>query len=129
MLGFKNDQGKYLVRPKAGKLGNLICVVPLSMYQAATQAFEQILINQGESNFVLEKPRVIPVQYYNQSNKFDLYYTGGRLKPYVFQARKPLRFNVKGADDIEFKVLKAMTEARYNVGYLAWWTGVRTTFN
>jgi hypothetical protein len=31
-------------------------------------------------------------------------------------------------NDIETKDVKFMTEARYNVGYLAWWTAVLTTF-
>lgn len=130
MLGYKNDQGRYLVRPKAGKLGDLVVTVPLPLYQMAVTAFEQVLINQGETNVVLEKPTVIPVQYYSASDKFDLYYTGGLLKPYVFQARQPLApLQFKGADDQESRTLKAMTSARYNVGFLAWWTAVRTQFN
>lgn len=137
LLGFKNDQGKPFVRPKVGKLGNLIVAVPLAMYEAAVKAFEQIVVADTSlalSNFILEKPTVVCVQYMgagytNGSDaKFDLYYTGGRLKPYVFQARQPLRFQTKGFDDMEFKTIKAMTEARYNIGYLAWWTAVRTTF-
>ena len=107
------------------------------MWEVATKAFEQVIIVEGGagvSNYTLERPQVIPIQYMgagatNGSDaKFDLYYTGGRLKPYVFQARQKLRFQTKGFEDIEFKVIKAMTEARYNIGYLAWWTAVRTTF-
>lgn len=129
ILGYKNDQGKFLVRPRVGKLGNLVVCVPLALYQVAVQCFEQIVIATGESNFVLEKPTVIPVQYLTSSVKFDLYYTGGLIKPYVFQARKALQFQVTGATDIEKKYLLAMTEARYNIGYGAWWTAVRTEFN
>lgn len=129
MLGFKNDQGKYLNRPKVGNLGSLVLAVPLALYEVAVKSFEQVVVGNGESNFVLERPTIIPIQYLTSSVKFDLYYTGGLMKPYIFQARKPLSFQVKGADDSESKILKAMTEARYNVGYGAWWTAVRTTFN
>ncbi len=132
MLGYKNDQGKFLVRPRAGKLGSLVACVPLALYQVANEAFEQVLAIQGgaaTTNVVLEKPTVIPIQYMTDATKFDLYYTGGLIRPFVFQARKPLTFQVKGAEDIEHKVLKAMTEARYNVGYGAWWNAVRTTFS
>ncbi len=128
MLGYKNDQGKYMVRPKIGKLGSLICAVPLAQYETAVKAFEQVVLASGESNFVLEKPTVIPVQYYTSDDKWDLFYTGGLMKPFIFQARKPLQFQVTGADNLETKILKAMTEARYNIGYGAWWTAVRTTF-
>lgn len=138
MLGFKNDRGKPFIRPRVGKLGDLVINVPLALYEVAVKAFEQVVVVEGGagvSNFVLEKPRINVIQYMgagftNGSDvKFDLYYTGGRLKPYVFQAREPLRFQTKGFEDIEFKEIKAMTEARYNIGYLAWWTAVRTTFN
>lgn len=137
LLGFKNDQGKFLIRPKIGKLGKLMVAVPLALYEVAVKAFEQTIVLEdsvGLTNFTLEKPTVVVIQYMgagatNGSDiKFDLYYTGGRLKPYVFQAREPLKFQTKGFNDIEFKVIKAMTEARYNIGFLAWWTAVRTTF-
>lgn len=129
MLGYKNDQNKYLVRPKVGKLGNLVVCVPLTLYEVAVKAFEQVLITNGESNFTLEKPTIVPVQYLTSTVKFDLYYTGGLIKPYIFQARKPLTFQVDGANDLKTKQLLAMTEARYNIGYGAWWTAVRTEFN
>lgn len=136
MLGFKNDQGKPYVRPTIGKLGNLLVVVPLALYETALKSFDQTTLATGETNWVIEKPRVVVAQYMgagftNGSDvKFDLYYTGGKLKPYVFQARRPLRpLQWKGMNDAETRVLKAMTDARYNIGYLCWWYAVRTTFN
>lgn len=128
MLGFKNDQGKYLVRPRAGSLGSLIVTVPINQYEVANEVFAANLTGGGNTNVVLERPRVIPVQYYGSQAYFDLHYVGGFVKPFVMQKRMPLRVQSKGINDIEFKELKWMTEARYNVGYLAWWTSVRTTF-
>lgn len=135
LLGFKNDQGKPFIRPRVGKLGDLVITVPLSLYKVANQAFDQQKISGGEDNFLLEIPRVVCVQYmgagYDNGSdvKFDLFHTGGMLKPFVFQARRPLRpVQWKGMDDAETKILKAMTDARYNIGYLAWWKAVRTTF-
>lgn len=132
LLGYKNDQGKFFNRPTVGKLGNLVCTVPLALYEAAAKAFEQQIVVEGGAgvtNFTLEKPLVVPVQYLTSNVKWQLHYTGGQIKPFVFQARKPLSFDMKGADDIEYKALKAMTEARYNVGYGAWHTSVQTEFN
>jgi phage major head subunit gpT-like protein len=131
MLGYKNDQGKPYIRPKVGKLGSLVACVPLAQYEVANAAFEQVISIEGSvatSNVYLEKPTIIPTTYITDSAKWHLYYTGGPVKPFVFQARKPLNFKMKGADDIEFKTLKAMTEARYNIGFGHWATAVLTTF-
>lgn len=131
LLQFKNDRGKFFNRPRVGKLGNLVCAVPVALYEVATVAFEQIIAVEGSvatTNVVLEKPTVWPIQYMTDATKWVLYYTGGRVRPFVFQARKPLDFKMKGADDIEFKVLKAMTWARYNIGYGHWASAVLTTF-
>ncbi len=132
MLGLKNDQGKHFIRPTVGKLGDLVCLVPLNMYTQATKAFTPLLAVEGDgahSNFQLETPTIIPVQRMPAGATWHLYHTGGSLKPYIFQAREPLKFNMKGADDIEFKVLKAMTEARYNIGFGAWFSAARVTFS
>lgn len=126
MLGFKNDQGKPFMRPRIQKLGNLVAVVPLNMYEAAGKAFDQQYVTGGESNYVIERPTIIPsvysgdTEFGGSSTNWQLYYTGGRIKPFMFQARKPLQFQMKGADDIEESILKAMTWARYNVGYGMW---------
>lgn len=141
LLSFKNDQGKFLTRPTAGTLGNLICTVPLSQYAVANKALKQAFaIEQGANssfaattNVLLEVPKLMPIQYTGTASggndlAFDLYYTGGVMKPYVFQERERLRFQTRGFDTIEEKVIKAMTEARYNAGYLAWWAAVRVKF-
>jgi phage major head subunit gpT-like protein len=130
MLAFKRDNGKPYQRPTIGALGNLLVTVPVSLYDIANKAFGQAIVVEGGagvSNFVIETPRILTVASLSDS-KFDLYHLGDALKPYVFQARQPLRVQSKGSDDIEFKEIKVMTEARYNVGYLAWWKAVRTTF-
>ena len=112
---------------------DLVCCVPLNLWDVAVKAFEQTIsleaATSGTSNVLLARPQVICNQYMSDPDTFDLYHVGQRLKPYVFQARTPLRTQVKGPEDIEFKHFKSMTEARYNVGYLAWWTAVRTDFS
>lgn len=131
MLGYKNDQGKPYIRPKVGKLGNLIAAMPLELFEVANAAFEQVFSLEGgaaTTNVVIEKPKVIPIAYMTDATKWHLYYTGGPVKPFIFQARKPLEFKMKGADDIEYKVLKAMTQARYNIGFGHWAAAVLTTF-
>ena len=41
--------------------------------------------------------------------------------------REPLTRMMKDIDDLETKDVKFMTEARYNVGYFAWWTSILCT--
>ena len=130
MLGFKRDNGKPYMRPRIGRLRDLVVCVPLSMYDIATKALTQAVVVEGGagvSNFLLDDFQLLPLATFPDT-RFDLYHVGDMLKPYVFQARQPLRVQSKGGDDIEFKEVKVMTEARYNIGYLAWWKAVRTTF-
>ena len=137
MFTFKRDNGKFFRRPVVGPLGNVLVVVPLCMQEAAHQAYDQRTLATGEDNFYLERPTIVTAQYFGSDSvnpggsdtRIDVYHTGGMLKPFVFQARSPIRIQSKGADDIEFKYIKWMTEARYNVGVMAWWEAVRVNLS
>lgn len=126
LLGFKNDQGKPLVRPLIGRMDNLIAMVPPNMRDAAHEAFESTIISNS-SNVVIDRPTIVVNPYLTATAKFYTFYVGGSLKPFVFQAREPLSRDTKGLDDLETKFVKFMTEARYNLGYLAWWNATLTT--
>lgn len=129
MLGFKNSQGKYLHRGSLSSLEDLVLMVPLALKDQAYDALTATLINNGETNVVIDKPKIIATPQLTSDVKFYVFRTGQVLKPFVFQARSPLTRQMKGMDDREFKEVKFMTDARYNLGYLAWWNAVLTTFN
>lgn len=129
MLGFKRDNGKYFIRPTVKPFRQLLLLVPTNMEEAANQAINKTFVSSGETNIVLDKPIIVASSSLSNNDRFDLYEVGRPLKPYVFQARQPLRRQMKGMDDREFKDVKFMTDARYNCGYLAWWYAVRTTFS
>lgn len=128
MLKYKNDQGKFLNRSSVKKLANLLVLVPPEQEQAARDALDSSLSGGGNSNVVLDKPEIIASPLLTDATKFYLFNTAAPLRPFVFQAREPISRQMKGLDDIETKQVKFMTEARYNVGYLAWWTAVLTTW-
>jgi len=129
ILGFKNDQGKKLVRPVLRGSNKFICMVPLELQEVAEDALNATLTSTGGSNVVLDRPEIIPCPSLTDSTKFYTFLMEGALKPFVFQKRRPIRTPVwKGMDDPETKVLKMMTDARYNVGYLAWWKATVTVF-
>ena len=128
MLQFKNDQGKLFVRPTVRPLPNLLLVVPPDLEETANKAINKQLVSSGETNIVLDKPTIVTLGGLTDATKFYLLNVGQALKPFVFQARRPLARQMKGLDDREFKSVKFMTDARYNLGYLAWWNAVLTTF-
>lgn len=129
MLKYKNDKGKLMNRPTSdGGLKNLLILVNPDFEIIARTAIQATLAGGGNSNIVLDSPRIISSAYLTDTSKMYMFNLEGALKPFVFQAREPLTRQMKGLEDLETKDVKFMTEARYNVGYLAWWKGVLTTF-
>lgn len=129
MLGYTNDQGKKLNRPVIRGSNKLLCLVPLELQQVATEALNATLTSTGGSNVVLDQPEIVPCPALTDASKFYTFNMEGVLKPFVFQKRRPIRTpSWKGMDDPETKVLKMMTDARYNLGYLAWWKATVTDF-
>lgn len=127
MLGFKRDNGKYYHRPTIGPMTDLMLLVKPAHQEVATTALTAELVNGGDTNIVLDKPKIIACPYIT-ADVFYLLRTGQPLKPFVFQARQPVARQMKGMDDREFKDVKFMADARYNVGYFAWWNAVLTTW-
>lgn len=128
MLQFKNDKGKLFIRPTVRPLPNLLLIVPPDLEQVANEAINKQLVSSGETNIVLDKPRIVTLGGLTDATEFYLLNLGQSLKPFVFQARRPLARQMKGLDDREFKDVKFMADARYAMGYLAWWNAVLTTF-
>lgn len=128
MLKFKNDQGKFLNRPVIRQQSDLLCIVPPELEQAAYEAFESVIISNS-SNVVIDKPGIVVSPHCTDGTKFWVVNRRAPIKPFIFQAREPLSRDWKGLDDLETKDAKFLTEARYNVGYGAWWSAVLTTFN
>lgn len=127
MLGYRNDQKKLLIRPTITPL-SLMLMVPPGLEQVAYDALYKQLINGGETNLILDRPQIRTINYLTSGVSFYLLNNSQPLRPFVFQARQPLGRQMKGLDDREFKEVKFMTDARYNVGYLAWWNAVKVTF-
>jgi len=128
LFGFKDDRGKRMNGMIYRAMSDITLLVPPALEQIALDALTVVLNATGGTNVVVDKPTIIVSPEMSSSAKFDIYVTNMPLKPYIFQARKPLRRQMKGTTDIEYKDVKFMTEARYNLGYGAWWTAVRTTF-
>ena len=130
MLAFKGDNGKPLFRPtQAQQVTQPLVQVPPALYPTAYEALSvEEYDTDGNPVLVLGNPVVESIAYLTDATEWYLHNVAGALKPFIFQEREPLKRQVKGADDLETKDLKLMTEARYNAGYGAWWNSVLTTF-
>lgn len=127
MMAFKNDQGKLLNRPILSPDNGLIAIVPPGQWQAARDAMEAVVLSSSQ-NIALSMPKIIASPYLTLGTRWYLLKTDGILKPFIFQARRPLQRQMKGLDDREFRAVKFMADARYNAGYLAWWCAIQSTF-
>ncbi len=139
---FKKDNGKRYYRSRVDRLSDFTCWTPIDLQTPLDEAFDQKLQvevagNGAASNVVYEKPNVVGVNLINSDDSYDgvsgadtdfyVFYTGSVWKPLVFQPRSEIKSQIKGltGDDIEFKDIKVMTEARYNFGYLAWMYAIK----
>lgn len=128
LLGFKDDRGELFRQPTVGRLNDLIVEVPLALRKVAYEAIEAVILSNS-TNVKIDNYDVACSPMLTDGASFYTHFVGDNLKPFVFQARQPLKRFTKGLDDGETKDAKFMTDARYNVGYLAWWNTVKTTFN
>ena len=125
-LALKGDNGKPIHRPTINPIDDLLLAVPPKWHSTAEKAYDaQFRVEGGAAvdNWTIVKPRVIGLQ--GLGDVIDVYRTNQPLKPFVFQDRQPLGFDSKGEDDREWKDIKIMGDARYNVGVLAWWMAIR----
>ena len=130
LLGFKRDSGKPFHRPTLAPITDLVLEVPPALTDVFNKALLKQYINWGQSNLIYSPPaKIVPVAYFTDPLSIYLHRVGQPLKPFAFQARRPLARQMKGLDDREFKDVKFMTDARYNVGFLAWWNSVKLTFS
>lgn len=128
MLGFKDDHGDSIHDTVVDNLTDLVCIVPLALRGVATKALEASLVNGGETNVVIDRPRIVVIPSLPSGVKFYTAKTDDPLGPLIFQPRKPLTREIAELDSIENKDAKFMTESRYAMGYGMWTNMVLTTF-
>lgn len=126
MLQYKNDQNKFFNRTTIRKNSSLLCLVPPELEDAARTAFQATILNNN-TVVTIDVPQIESSPLLTGAAVWYLFNLASPLKPFIFQARQPLTTQTKGADDIETKDLKFMTEARYNFGYFAWWNCIKNT--
>lgn len=139
MMTFKRDNGQPWIRPTVRSLENVRITVPTDLLELAFDTFEPAMkvSTEGTSfaaidNVSIATPMIDNIPYLSpdfdsgsSSTSFYVHYLGERIKPFVFQRRSQLQQQTKGADDIEFKDIKHLAEARYNLGFLGWMYSIK----
>lgn len=125
---FKDDQGELLNNETFDDATDGVVILCHQVqYQSLLDALTVRLGSTGGDNVVVTRRPAIKVAARMPANRFDVYLTNQPLRPYIFQEREPLSTDFVGLDDLEKKDVLFLSEARYNAGYGAWWTAVRTT--
>jgi len=127
LYSFRADNGDMINDPIFGNnVKDLIVMVPPSMLRVATTALTAVILSATD-NINIATARIVANGYLTTATKWYLFDVSSRIRGFVFQDREKLsRPQIK--DDPEFKHIKFYVDARYNVGYGAWWKAVLTTF-
>jgi phage major head subunit gpT-like protein len=128
IMRFKNDKGNLFQRNPIIDMKGIVAVTPPEMSQTMKDALIPVVIGTTPTSLI-NPPEVISIGQLTDLTSFYYFYTGAPLKPFVFQKRRPVQYQMKGLDDREFKDVKMMCDARYAAGFLAWWTAVKVTFS
>jgi hypothetical protein len=128
MQTFKDNNGNLINGYVIDEATSILVVVPPDLLQVAHDALTVRTQSAGGENWVLSAPRILSCALLTDATKFYIHKVDEPLRPFIFQQRMPLKREMKGIDDLEFREVKFMTEARYEAAYGVWWTSVLTTF-
>lgn len=129
LCGFKDDRGE-LINDDIQDITQQIAVVANPVLrQAIEDALSVRTASSGADNIVIARPRIATTSRITSTTKMHIFKVDDPVKPFIFQQRSPLKKQIKGVDDIEDKYIKFLTEARYAMGYGAWWTAIEVTFS
>jgi phage major head subunit gpT-like protein len=129
MIAFVDDQGEPLYQPTVDRLSAVEITVPTELRSVAIEAAEAAVLNSGDTNVRIDQYQIRTIPRFTSAVTFWTHLTSDIIRPFVFFERTPIREEISGLDSIEKKDVLFMTEARYSIGYLAWWLSVQTVLN
>lgn len=128
MASFKDDQGESLNQPTFEGYNNLIALLPIEQRDAAHDAIDSAIVSNS-TNVVIDRPDLVTMTHLTDATSFYVFFTGDPIRPIIFQERQPLKApQFQGLDDYREQEVLWMTDARYAMGYAAWWNSVKVTF-
>ena len=126
IIAFVDDQGENFYQPTVDRLSSIEVNVPTALRSVAIDATEALFVGGGDTNVRIDQYKVRCIPRLSSGVKFWVHLTSDIIRPYIFYGRTPIREEIEGLDSIKEKYILMMTEARYSLGYLAWWNSVLT---
>ena len=129
LCGFKDDRGE-LINDDIQDITQQVAVVANPVLrQSIEDALSVRTTSAGADNVVIARPKIATSSRITSTTKMHVFKIDDPVRPFIFQQRSPLKKQIKGVNDIEDKYIKFLTEARYAMGYGAWWTAIEVTFS
>ncbi len=128
LAGFVDNTGELLnddIQDVATQVS--VCANPV-LRQSLEDALSVRLNATGGDNVTVARPKIGTSARITSTVKMTVFKTDDPIKPFIYQKRQPIRKQIKGVGDLEEKFIKFLTEARYAMGYGAWWQAVEVTF-
>lgn len=107
-----------------------VAVVPPGIFHNFREAIEATVISNTTNTMSGSIGQVLPAARLSDADDWYLLYTGGVVRPLIFQDRMGMEFTaLEGDTETAFKNERYLygVRARYNVGYGFWQFGVKTT--
>lgn len=130
IYGFKDDQGE----PLNELAKNFLCMVPVSLWQVASQATKNPVIDGGDTNVIVNLDgfniELVANPRLTWTDKFAIFRTDGIVKPFIRQEEVPVQVSaIAEGSELEFEYRKHRygLYASRNVGYGYWQHGCLVT--
>ena len=132
ILGFVDDRGE----PMNENAKSFLVMVPLALWATAVEAVNLPTVENGGVNLLQNLPEgismtVVPNVRLTWTDKFAVYRTDGRVKPFILQEEVPVTMSaVAEGSELEFNEKKHRygVDGSGNVGYGYWQHACLTTF-
>jgi len=130
LTGFKDDRGE----PMNEDAQTFLVMVPTSLYAVALAAVSLPMVDNGNANIVPGIPnfkiQVAQNARLTWADKFAVYRTDGRVKPFIRQQETPVSLKVKGEGsefEFDYDAWQFGLDTWRNVGYGYWQHAVLVT--
>lgn len=130
MRNFKDDAGE----PFFGDteiFGNVLFIVPPALQFVFNKVVKSATVENGGANAYAGAGEVYVSNRLTDANDWYMIYTGGNMKPFIYQTEVPVEFAALDTLKDEESFMRDQylygTYARYNVGYGLWQYAIKTT--
>lgn len=132
LLSFVDDRGEPYMEEWELNSNNLITMISPDHMQGFEELFGANLTGGGDDNILKNRSRLVINPRLTDTTKIYTFYTGGVVKPFIWQRRRGIRARVQGvASDRGFDTGEFVfgVDYRANMGYGLWQMACLTTIS